>query len=158
MQPALPPDTAELASALIAQGSRFARSASRRVGSHHSLVALRVLSNLSQDGGLRIGELASREGVSQPAMTATVNRLETDGLVARGADAADARAAIVTITPTGVAELADFRSRAAAQVRPALETLGAAQLAVLAEAAELLARLTDQLNDRPTHDPRGDSA
>ncbi|SDD31522.1 MarR family winged helix-turn-helix transcriptional regulator [Glycomyces harbinensis] len=138
----------QLAVRLISQGSRFARTASRRAGEQRSLIALRVLANLQQEGDLRVGELARRETISQPAMTATVNRLEEDGLVARAADPADARAAIVRITDAGGAELEAFRMRAAAGVRPALEALGEDDLAVLGRAAALLQQLADRLNDR----------
>ncbi|GAA2163189.1 MULTISPECIES: MarR family winged helix-turn-helix transcriptional regulator [Glycomyces] len=137
-----------LAARLISQGSRFARTASRSAGEQRSLIALRVLANLQQEGDLRVGELAKRETITQPAMTATVNRLEEDGLVARGADPSDARASIVRITDSGATELAAFRMRAAARVRPVIETLGEDDLAVLARAAELLETLADRLNDR----------
>lgn len=135
----------ELAASLISQGSRFARTASRKAGEQRSLIALRVLANLRQEGDLRVGELAQRETITQPAMTATVNRLEEDGLVARSADPSDARASIVRITDEGAAELEAFRMRAAARVRPALERLGEDDLAVLARAAELLSDLADRL-------------
>ncbi|GAA1668512.1 hypothetical protein GCM10009830_12900 [Glycomyces endophyticus] len=136
----------QLAARLVSQGSRFARTASRRAGTQRSLIALRALANLQQEGDLRIGELAVREAITQPAMTAAVNRLEADGLVARGADPADARATVVSLTEAGAAELHEFRMRAAAKVRPALESLGEADLAVLARAADLLQELADRLN------------
>ncbi|WP_158299783.1 MarR family winged helix-turn-helix transcriptional regulator [Glycomyces paridis] len=138
----------QLSARLISQGSRFARTASRKSGEQRSLIALRVLSNLLQEGDLRIGELAQRETITQPAMTATVNRLEEDGLVERRADPADARAAVVHVTQAGAAELEAFRMRAAARVRPHLERLGEDDLAVLARAADLLGDLADRLNER----------
>jgi len=138
----------QLAARLISNGSRFARTASRKAGEQRSLIALRVLANLQQEGDLRVGELALRETITQPAMTATVNRLEDDGLVARLADPTDARAAIVRITDAGVVELEAFRMRAAAKVRPALEQLGEDDLAVLGRAAVLLQQLADRLNDK----------
>jgi DNA-binding MarR family transcriptional regulator len=138
----------QLSVRLISQGSRFARTATRRAGEQRSLIALRVLSNLQHEGDLRVGELAQRETISQPAMTAAVNRLEEDGLVARLADPGDARAAVVRLTEAGAAELDAFRMRAAAGVRPVLEALGEDDLAVLARAADLLQQLADQLNRR----------
>ncbi|GAA2303038.1 hypothetical protein GCM10009853_069740 [Glycomyces scopariae] len=136
----------QLAARLISQGSRFARTASRRAGTQRSLIALRALANLQQEGDLRVGELALREAITQPAMTAAVNRLEADGLVARGTDPADARAAVVSLTEAGAEELHRFRMRAAAKVRPALEGLGEDDLAVLTRAADLLQELADRLN------------
>src|SRR5919109_3216879 len=49
----------------------------------------------------RITELAAREGVTQPAITMLVNRLEERGWVARGSDPNDGRAVLVTLTPDG---------------------------------------------------------
>lgn len=138
----------QLAARLISQGSRFARTASRKSGEQRSLIALRVLANLQFEGGLRVGELALRETITQPAMTATVNRLESHGLVVRRSDPADARASLVQITEAGAAELEAFRMRAAAEVRHELESLGEDDLAVLSRAAELLEHLADRLNDR----------
>ncbi|MGX5682430.1 MarR family winged helix-turn-helix transcriptional regulator [Schumannella luteola] len=135
----------QLATRLISAGSRFARGASRRSGESRPLVALRVLSNLEQSGALRVGELASREVISQPAMTTTLNRLEGDGLVARRSDESDARASVISLTDAGRAELAEFRARAATAVRPAIEQLSTDDRAVLDRAATLLEQLVDEL-------------
>ena len=56
---------------------------------------------LDADGPTRVSDLARLEGVTQPAMTGLVNRLEGEGLVTRSADPTDARAALVTITAAG---------------------------------------------------------
>lgn len=138
----------ELATRLIAQASRFTRSTSRAAGLTRSLIAMRVLSNLNLDGDLRVGELASREAVSQPAITATVNRLEEDGLVRRRADPHDARAALVVMTDAGRRELAAFRRRAAAAIRPALTELSGADRETLSIAADLLDGVTTAVNAR----------
>jgi len=143
-----PADLDALATALISQGSRFARTASRRASTRLSLVAMRILVNLQQDGRLRVGELALREGIAQPAMTATVNRLQRHGMVTRDADPADARAALVGLTPAGAAELAVFRRQAASRVRPLLEALDEVELTVLDDAAVLLQRLADEMSRR----------
>lgn len=135
----------ELTSRLLAQASRFARTATRRAGMRYSLVAMRVLSNLQHDGDLRVGELAARETVSQPTMTVTVNRLEQDGLVTRRPDPLDARASVVQLTAAGLTELQSFRTRAAAVVRPVLADLSEADAATLARAAELFELLSDRL-------------
>jgi len=60
---------------------------------------------LDQNGPHRLSELAVREGVSQPAMTSLVSRLERDGYAKRRPDPADARVVVVHLTkgrrPTG---------------------------------------------------------
>ncbi|MEA4944539.1 MAG: MarR family transcriptional regulator [Propionicimonas sp.] len=135
----------ELTSRFLSQASWFVRTVNRRAGMRHSLVAMRVLSNLQHEGDLRVGELAAREAVSQPTMTVTVNRLEQDGLVTRHPDPSDARASVVRLTASGLAELQSFRSRAAAVVRPVLADLDGADLATLTRAAELFELLSDRL-------------
>lgn len=138
----------ELATRLIAQAARFTRSTSRAAGLTRSLVAMRVLSHLSQDGDLRVGELAEREAVTQPAITATVNRLEEDGLVRRRADPEDARAALVAMTDAGRRELAGFRGRAAEAIRPALTALSGPDRETLSAAADLLDHMATAVNAR----------
>jgi DNA-binding MarR family transcriptional regulator len=146
MPPVTPADLDQLAARLVVHGSRFARYASRASGERRSVVALRVLSNLQHEGPLRIGELAAHERITQPAMTAAVNRLAMDGLVLRRADPDDARASVVELTDAGLVELESFRARAAEAVRPALERLTARDRAVLDRAAVLLDQLTDPLS------------
>lgn len=141
-------ETDELAARLIAQAARFTRSTSRAAGLTRSLIAMRVLSNLGQDGDLRVGELAAREAVTQPAITATVNRLEEDGLVHRHADPDDARAALVAITEAGRRELDGFRRRAAEAVSPALTALSRTDRETLRDAADLLDALATAVNAR----------
>ena len=66
-----------------------------------SLTALSTLRTLEKEGAHRISDLAAREGVSQPAMTQLVTRLERDALAERGADPLDRRAVVVMITKAG---------------------------------------------------------
>ncbi|MBO0870077.1 MAG: MarR family transcriptional regulator [Micromonosporaceae bacterium] len=66
-----------------------------------SLTALSTLRTLDQEGAHRISDLAAREGVSQPAMTQLVTRLERDALAKRRADPLDRRAVVVMITKAG---------------------------------------------------------
>jgi DNA-binding MarR family transcriptional regulator len=67
----------------------------------YSVTSKLTLSRLQADGPARISDLARLEGVTQPAMTGLVNRLETEGMVRRAADPTDARAALVELTDSG---------------------------------------------------------
>jgi DNA-binding MarR family transcriptional regulator len=58
-----------------------------------------VLLPLFEEDGLRMGELARRARLSKQTMTALVRRLEREELVTRRADAGDARASLVFLTP-----------------------------------------------------------
>lgn len=131
---------------LLVNGSRFSRSISRHTSGGRSLVAMRVLANLTQSGPLRVGELASRELITQPAMTGAVNRLAADGLVRRAEDREDGRASLVELTPAGTELLIAFRAEAAAIARPAMTTLSAQDVEVLDRAATLLESLATAID------------
>lgn len=141
-----PGDVERTAIDLLVHASRFTRILSRNAGVSRSLVAMRVLSNLRAEGPLRIGELAERELISQPAMTTTVNRLEAEGLVSREADENDGRASVVRITSRGEDELLGFRRRAAAVAVPSMQDLGPEEKKTLQHAAAVLARLVPEID------------
>ena len=61
----------------------------------------RLLSSLEASGEVRMSELATLEGVTRPAITKLIARLEADALVRRRTDASDGRAALVAITAEG---------------------------------------------------------
>ncbi|QKW40278.1 MarR family transcriptional regulator [Actinomadura sp. NAK00032] len=71
---------------------------------------LSVLGSL-EHGPRRMTELAAEHGVRLPTMTAQINRLERDGLVARGRDGADARVVTARLTGEGRERLAAGRER-----------------------------------------------
>jgi DNA-binding MarR family transcriptional regulator len=57
-------------------------------------------------GGLRLGELAGRLGVTAATTSDSVGALQRKGLVAKAAMAGDGRAVLVRLTPAGVREAA----------------------------------------------------
>jgi DNA-binding MarR family transcriptional regulator len=66
-----------------------------------SLTSLSTLATLELTGPRRITDLAAREGVMQPSMTALVSALERSGLVERRSDPTDRRVALVALTSEG---------------------------------------------------------
>ncbi|MFD1214320.1 MarR family winged helix-turn-helix transcriptional regulator [Arthrobacter sp. GCM10027362] len=85
-----------------------------------------VLTTLLDRGPLRMGELASIEGVRMPTATSVVARLVKLGLVERTADPQDRRAVRVGITARGSAQIGELVAERNARF------------------AELLAKLSDQ--------------
>jgi DNA-binding MarR family transcriptional regulator len=85
----------------------------RRIPRDMSLTSLSTLSTLDRTGPRRITDLAAVQGVAQPSMTTLVTVLQRSGLVARRADPADGRVALVEITPAG-SEFVLARRRAGA--------------------------------------------
>ena len=112
-----------------------------------SLTAASTLRRLVRLGARRLTELAAAEGVTQPAMTQLVSRLEREGLLRRGGDPADGRVVVVSVTAAGRAAV---RKRRAARVRAlsaVLKDLPAADRAALAAAAPALDRLAELVAD-----------
>jgi DNA-binding MarR family transcriptional regulator len=110
-------DTISEADARIAAGFERLHEMLRRLTprAELSLTAASTLRRLEVSGPHRLSELFGPEGVSQPAMTQLVTRLEKDGLAARGSDPADGRVVVVSITDAGrdaVARRRDGRARA----------------------------------------------
>src|SRR5215475_13258120 len=91
-------------------------------GNDLSLTTASTLRRLEADGPQRLSELAAREGVTQPAMTQLVTRLERDGLARRLADRGDARAVLVSITAAGVERLRVRRATRAVRLRALIDT------------------------------------
>jgi DNA-binding MarR family transcriptional regulator len=75
-----------------------------------SLTAAATLSTLERSGPCRLTWLAAREGVTQPAMTQLIARLQDAGLVDRATDPADGRVAQIRLTDGGRATLARRRA------------------------------------------------
>ena len=75
-----------------------------------SMTAATTLAGLERTGPQRLTLLAAREGVTQPAMTQLISRLEESGLVRREASQEDGRVVLVVITDEGRATLARRRA------------------------------------------------
>jgi DNA-binding MarR family transcriptional regulator len=82
-----------------------------------------VLNRVCREGPIRLTVLAAKEGISQPAMTQLVQRLERQGLVARLADPEDGRAALIGITDAGQRLLDDRKRIRRQRLTLLLETL-----------------------------------
>src|ERR1700720_1464675 len=75
-----------------------------------SLTAAATLATLERSGPRRLTALAVQEGVTQPAMTQLIARLQDAGLVGREADPADGRVVQVRLTDQGRDTLARRRA------------------------------------------------
>lgn len=111
-----------------------------------SLTAVATLATLERSGPTRLTRLATVEGVTQPAMTQLVTRLEKDGLVRRAADPQDGRAVLVAITDDGVAWLAARRRTRAERLSDLLAGLSPADQQALADARPAFEALARQVN------------
>jgi DNA-binding MarR family transcriptional regulator len=107
-----------------------------------SLTTASTLATLDRDGPQRLSDLAVREGVTQPSMTALVRRLERDGLATRGDDPSDRRAVVVTPTDAGRDVLRARHTHRAERLAAALDELDPDDRAAIEAAAGALSRLS----------------
>ncbi|ODT72664.1 MAG: MarR family transcriptional regulator [Pelagibacterium sp. SCN 63-23] len=84
----------------------FARELERQLAPHGiSPAYMPVLFALPDGAALSQKELARRAAVEQPTMTATLNRMERDGFIARRANPADGRSMLVSLTEKAMARI-----------------------------------------------------
>ena len=138
-------DTRHLAGELrVVLGRLVRRMRAERGDSDLSLRHVVVLGQLDRQGALSVSDLAAYEHVRPQSMAATVEWLADAGLVERRPDPADGRRVLVDMTQAGRAALELDRGRRIDWLASAIERdLTAREQRVLAEAATLLARLTD---------------
>jgi DNA-binding MarR family transcriptional regulator len=122
-----------------------------------SLTAAATLATLERSGPCRLTWLAAREGVTQPAMTQLIARLQETGLVDRAADPTDGRVVQVRITADGQATLAGRRAVRAERLAVLLDLLSTDERTALAAALPTLDTLATAQRAEPTAaDPTAD--
>jgi len=92
-------------------------------------------------GPLTLGRLAQLEQVTPPTVSKLVDKLEQRGLVERTTDAADRRVCRVAITPAGVAQVDDIRSRRTEWLSARLRDLPVDDVTRLHDVIEVLEHL-----------------
>jgi DNA-binding MarR family transcriptional regulator len=95
--------------------------------------------------GIGVGGLAEREGVSTPAMSAYVDRLEAVGLVARHRSEHDRRRVELEVTESGLRILRSARSRRTAWLADRLRRLEPEELERVEAALPALNKLLDDV-------------
>jgi DNA-binding MarR family transcriptional regulator len=127
-----------LGSDLLAVVARINRLANQRVRLPLPFAQARLLSTIDAEGRARISDLAALDHCSQPTMTTQVRRLEDAGLVSRTVDPHDARAVLISITPQGIATLAQVRADRGSAIDPVLDALDSSDRETLAAAVEIM--------------------
>jgi DNA-binding MarR family transcriptional regulator len=133
----------EIAEALPQRAAALSRLFMTRTSVQISRIEAGVLGALSSRPR-RITELAA-EGVTQPAITRLVDRLEGRGWVKRDIDPADGRVVLVTLTPAGREVLERLRAEYRALLHEEMATLPDRDVRTLAQAIEILDRLIQRL-------------
>jgi DNA-binding MarR family transcriptional regulator len=126
----------------------------RHVARSASLSSRVVLTALREDGPTRLTELACSHGVSQPAMTQLVGRLEREGLVVRLIDPEDARATLVDITESGRAAWTELKESRRERLAELLDNLSPDEEAALGLAMRVALPLIEQLTRHAAARPK----
>lgn len=100
-----------------------------------------LLHAIRTNPGIGVRGLAAHEGVSAPAMSGYIDRLEAAGLVGRVRSSEDRRRVGLTVTEAGVRALRSARSRRTAWLASRLKRLTDEQRAAVAAAIEPLSLL-----------------
>lgn len=98
----------------------------------------------SDEDGATMGALADHLQVAEPTVTATVQRLENEGLVERSRDPNDKRRVLVRVTPAGVQKAAQVIPSLAPRLERFVATLGGPE--ATRDMANRLTEATQQLD------------
>ena len=112
-----------------------------------SATAAAALATLERSGPRRLTALAVQGGVTQPAMTQLIARLEDTGLVRREADRADGRVVQVRLTDQGRDTLARRRAVRAERLAVILDRISPQDRAALAAALPAIDALASAQRD-----------
>jgi DNA-binding MarR family transcriptional regulator len=112
--------------------------------------AAMLLNRLAHEGPARLTTLACLEGISQPAMTQMIQRLERQGLVERSSDPDDGRAAVVALGVDGREMLVERRGNRRGRLAGLLDTLSSEDEFALVLAAQVALPILRRLNDNAT--------
>ena len=108
--------------------------------------AAMLLNRLVHEGPARLTTLACLEGISQPAMTQMIQRLERQGLVERSSDPDDGRAAVVALAAHGRVKLDERRDARRGRLADLLGTLSSEDEFSLSLAAQVALPILRRLN------------
>jgi DNA-binding MarR family transcriptional regulator len=141
--------TSEQLAPLVARlNNQLRRSSGDLTGLGPTIAQTRALAAI-RDGVTRITELAAHEQVTQPAMTALVDRTEKAGWVRRAEEPGDRRAVRLELTDEGRAVLAEVVDRRARALAEHIARLSSPEQAAIAAAIPALQRLHDLHQDAP---------
>ncbi len=102
-----------------------------------------LLAQIRNHPELGVRDLAAREGLSAPAMTRYLDRMEKAALIVRSRSTQDARRIRLALTPEGVRALRSIRRRRTAWLAERLDRLSPAELRAVDQAIEPLSRLLE---------------
>jgi len=136
------PQPDDVAQQLRRSLGRLVRTLRRHDEDELSPTMAAILFTVGREGPLTLGDIARKERLAKPSVTAAIEKLASTGLVERRGDPVDRRVAWVGLTAAGRRRIDARRARRTAWLASRLRTLDDADLIVLARAAEILDGLT----------------
>jgi DNA-binding MarR family transcriptional regulator len=136
------PQPDDVAQRLRRSLGRLVRTLRRHDEDELSPTMAAILFTVGREGPLTLGDIARKERLAKPSVTAAIEKLASAGLVDRRGDPVDRRVSWIGLTAAGRRRIDARRARRTAWLASRLRTLDDADLTVLARAAEILDGLT----------------
>jgi DNA-binding MarR family transcriptional regulator len=122
---------------------RLTRTLRRHDDDDLSPTTASILFAVGREGPLTAGDIARREHLAKPSVTAAVEKLATAGLVERRADDSDGRVVWIAITTAGKRRIDARRARRTAWLTIRLDKLDPADVEILSRAADVVDRVVE---------------
>jgi DNA-binding MarR family transcriptional regulator len=122
---------------------RLTRTLRRHDDDDLSPTTASILFALGREGPLTAGDIARRERLAKPSVTAAVEKLAAAGLVERRADDSDGRVVWIAITTAGKRRIDARRARRTAWLTIRLDKLDPADVETLSRAADIVDRVVE---------------
>ena len=122
---------------------RLTRTLRRHDDDDLSPTTASILFAVGREGPLTAGDIARRERLAKPSVTAAVEKLATAGLVERRADDSDGRVVWIAITTAGKRQIDARRARRTAWLTIRLDKLDPADVEILSRAADIVDRVVE---------------
>ena len=122
---------------------RLTRTLRRHDDDDLSPTTASILFAVGREGPLTAGDIARRERLAKPSVTAAVEKLATAGLVERRADDSDGRVVWIAITTAGKRRIDARRARRTAWLTIRLDKLDPADVEILSRAADIVDRVVE---------------
>lgn len=132
---------------VVARLRRVLRSSIRSEYPWESLPMAQVelLQSLAEHSPARVGDLAARLRLAPSTVSGLIGQMMAAGLVERGTDPADRRAAVVDLSANGRQQLADWHAAHRRRIAAALGELESGEQAAIDAALPALSHLVDRL-------------
>ena len=146
-------DEQRVANEIIRHMSAMRRALRRRTGRVGGVSDLtdaqrELVSVVRRNPGIRIGEAAEEIHVAANTISTLASALEASGWLQREPDPSDARSICLKLTPKAHARVAEWRDRRLGELEAALGCISPAEVERLEQAAPVLARVVELLEER----------